>query len=157
MNLQNLHKKSPDLLLDSNHTHFLLFDDGTQSEFTKDIKFRVNFENELRKGYNLHYYENRNTQSKLSNLNSPAQVINQSLLHRNSSITYDSSNSQIESIPFIAIVVQGGLITLKLVEEYLNLDLPILILAVCLFFVFEKFIIYYLKPFLRRLKDVLIC
>ena len=47
-----------DLPLDSNHTHFLLFDDGSEGILDKGHNFRTKFENELQKGYTLHDYEN---------------------------------------------------------------------------------------------------
>ena len=41
------------LPLDSNHSHFILYDDGTQNILNKNYDFRTKFENQLRKGFNL--------------------------------------------------------------------------------------------------------
>ncbi len=84
--------KNDDLLLDSNHTHYLLFDDGSQGDVNKNHGFRLNFVNELRKSID----ENNDTQK----------------------------------IPMVLIVVQGGVSTLKAIEEALNFATPILLIAV---------------------------
>ena len=48
-----------DTFLDMNHTHFILVDDGSENQFGKEIEFRANLENELRKGRSLKYYQQR--------------------------------------------------------------------------------------------------
>lgn len=48
---------STDTFLDPNHTHFILVDDGSENQFGKEIEFRANLENELRKGRTLRHYQ----------------------------------------------------------------------------------------------------
>ena len=50
---------STDTFLDMNHTHFILVDDGSENQFGKEIEFRANLENELRKGRSLKYYQQK--------------------------------------------------------------------------------------------------
>ena len=92
---------SDDLPLDSNHTHFLLFDDGSQGILDKSHCFRTDFENEMRKGYTEHDYENP-----------------------------DEIQGEKEKTPIILIIVQGGFSTLKSIEEALNNETPVLLIAV---------------------------
>ncbi len=89
--------------LDSNHTHYLLFDDGSQGVLDKNHNFRTNFENELRKGYTLHEYQKK-----------------------------EEPMIDKDKTPMVLIVVQGGFSTLKSVEEALNNETPILLIAVSL-------------------------
>jgi hypothetical protein len=51
-------KNEVDTELDPNHSHFILIDDGSIGLFGKEIDFRSNFLNELRKGKSRLYYEN---------------------------------------------------------------------------------------------------
>ncbi len=101
-----------DIFLDPNHTHFILVDDGSEGLFGKEIKFRAKFENELRKGKSLKYYENKRTQR------------------------FPTSNLEFqekkEIVPMILIVVNGGPNTLLTVVESLEENIPILVLAVSL-------------------------
>jgi hypothetical protein len=55
-----------DPFLDPNHTHFILVDDGSDSQFGKEIEFRAHLENELRKGKSLKYYQQKRAQNTLS-------------------------------------------------------------------------------------------
>lgn len=52
-----------DTFLDPNHTHFILVDDGSDNQFGKEIEFRANLENELRKGRTLKYYQHMRMKS----------------------------------------------------------------------------------------------
>ena len=66
----------------------------------KNHNFRENFENELRKGYTLHEYENK------------------------------GCDIEKPKTPMVLIVVQGGLGTLKSILNALNNETPILLIAV---------------------------
>lgn len=43
--------------LNTNHTHFILVDDGSCDAYGKEIEFRSKLENELRKGKSAAHYE----------------------------------------------------------------------------------------------------
>ena len=103
---------NPDVLLDANHTHFILVDDGSVGRFGVEIEFRANLEAELRKGKSLKDYENQ----KLD-LSDP-------------DYDFQDEDSKNESVPMILIVVQGGPNTLITVEESLKKAVPVLVLAV---------------------------
>ncbi len=103
-----------DPLLDPNHTHFILVDDGSDSNFGVEIKLRARLESELRKGKSLRYYAQRRS----SNVDS------------DDSDQEDNSGEVDNTIPMILIVVQGGPNTLKTVAEGMKKKIPILILVV---------------------------
>ena len=56
--------KNTDVILDPNHTHFILVDDGSEGQFGKEIEFRAHLEAELRKGRPLKYYEAQRNKKK---------------------------------------------------------------------------------------------
>jgi transient receptor potential cation channel subfamily M protein 2 len=112
--------KNTDVLLDPNHTHFILVDDGTEGQFGKEIEFRSLLEAELRKGKSIKYYEKKRNQKK--------KVLNQ--LNSNDSDSDTNHNGITETIPMILIVVQGGPNTLITVEHSLKQSVPVLVLAV---------------------------
>ena len=87
--------------LDSNHTHFILVDDGSENQFGKEIEFRAKLEEEIRRGKSLEQYRNKN----------------ETLENRS-------------QIPMILIVVNGGPNTLRTVIEYVKVKIPVLILEV---------------------------
>ena len=97
-----------DILLDPNHTHFILVDDGSESKFGVEIKFRARLENELRRGRS---YDRKNKTLKES-------------VRSSSGSKYGK-----ELIPMILIVVNGGPNTLLTVIESLKEQVPVLILA----------------------------
>lgn len=113
------------MLLDPNHTHFILVDDGSNGRFGVEIEFRAHLEAELRKGRSLKYYESkRNTTKRLQR---SSNVISQYSEEEEDSDEEDCRN---ESVPMILIVVQGGPNTLITVEESLKQAVPVLVLAV---------------------------
>ncbi len=119
-NYEYFKSQSPDILLDPNHTHFILADDGSQNGSSNEIyRFRLDFENELRKGItHKAYAKQRNNLPDLETKSTNENV-------------YDGYNSNNELIPMVTILVQGdGPKTLKVIEEKLNSGVPILILAV---------------------------
>lgn len=145
--------KMTDVLLDPNHTHFILVDDGSEGQFGKEIEFRAHLEAELRKGKSLKYYESRrNTRKKVSarSTNSAASMANTNPNNNNTPNSMSATNQQTghqsdddndsqdedgirnETVPMILIVVQGGPNTLITVEESLKQAVPVLILAVIL-------------------------
>lgn len=138
-----------DVLLDPNHTHFILVDDGSENQFGKEIEFRAHLEAELRKGRSLKYYESKRSQR----LKKQQQQLSARSISLNRLETSQHSNSQQptpqppqqsddddddddedgvknESVPMILIVVQGGPNTLITVEQSLKQTVPVLILAV---------------------------
>lgn len=66
-----------DLMLDPNHSHFILVDDGSNGYFDREIDFRSNFEAELRKGRNIRFYQERekNIRPKTMQLNGVSKYI----------------------------------------------------------------------------------
>jgi hypothetical protein len=116
---------SNDVLLDPNHSHFILVDDGSDGQFGKEIKFRAKFENELRKGRSLKYYETRR------------QFMQRKQTYNKTENIEDSNEQDHDSgelIPMILIVVNGGPNTLLTVVESLEENTPVLVLAVNNFF-----------------------
>lgn len=95
--------KNNDILLDPNHTHFILVDDGSEGQFGKEIEFRAHFEAELRKGRSLKYYEEKINKKKQSHENSEKET-SEDEYYVNDDIEYHKKNS----IPMVLIVVQGG-------------------------------------------------
>ena len=93
-------ENADDFHLDSKHTHFLLYDDGSEGILDKNHKFRFKFEKELRKGYRIEDYE--------ENIN----VIKK------------------DKTPMVLIVFQGGLGTLKSILDALDDEIPVLLIAV---------------------------
>jgi hypothetical protein len=142
--------KMTDVLLDPNHTHFILVDDGSEGLFGKEIEFRAHLEAELRKGKSLKYYESkRNVRKKISarsnnsassnlsgaattttTLNNANNNNNQQQISDDENDSQDEDGTRNESVPMILIVVQGGPNTLITVEESLKQAVPVLILAV---------------------------
>lgn len=55
-------------MLQPNHSHFILIDDGSEGHFGKEIDFRNDFETELRKGRNLRYYQEKEKSNKSNKL-----------------------------------------------------------------------------------------
>ena len=120
--------KNTDVLLDPNHTHFILVDDGTEGQFGKEIEFRALLEAELRKGKSLKYYESKRIlKKKISSRSSIGGDYAQDDEFKDSD---DEESSKTESIPMILIVVQGGPNTLITVEHSLKQSVPVLVLAV---------------------------
>ncbi len=109
--------KNTDVILDPNHTHFILVDDGSEGQFGKEIEFRAHLEAELRKGRPLKYYEAQRNKKKYDEEESPIELEEDSLTE----------------VPMILIVVQGGPNTLITVEESLKQMVPVLVLAVSSF------------------------
>ena len=121
--------KNTDVLLDPNHTHFILVDDGSEGLFGKEIEFRAHLEAELRKGKSLKYYELKRSQKKKVSARSGYQ----GQISDDEDDIQDEDDMRNESVPMILIVVQGGPNTLITVEESLKQMVPVLVLAVCLF------------------------
>ena len=93
-----------DAYLEPNHTHFVLVDDGSTCLNRNEIEFRTRFQAELRRGKSLKYYEQNLIENESDDLKS--------------------------KIPMILIVVQGGQNTLVTVEQSIQQQIPILVLAV---------------------------
>lgn len=108
-----------DILLDPNHTHFILVDDGSENQFGKEIEFRASLENELRKGKSLSYYKNKRSRRSFNG---------ERMLAENTSQSEDDHEG--DGVPMVLIVVQGGPNTLKTVKESLEHKVPVLVLAV---------------------------
>ncbi len=122
-------KESPtsagDSLLDPNHTHFILVDDGSDSKYGTEIKLRTKLVSELKRGKSLRYYEQRRERFN----NKLGQSMNNS--NAFSEKSEDCSEEEVDdSIPMILIVVQGGPNTLSTVTESIKEKIPILVLVV---------------------------
>jgi hypothetical protein len=99
--------KNDDVLLDPNHTHFILVDDGSEGAYGKEIEFRAHFEAELRKGRSLNYYEQKRKKRK-NFIENPDNKLSE-----DENILKDDIGYQIQNpIPMVLIVVQGGQNTL---------------------------------------------
>lgn len=118
-------KPNTDILLDSNHTHFILVDDGSEDKFGKEIEFRANLEKELRRGESLKYYERKRMRSRKASISGSAQIDDNTEFDENS-----ENGSRKDLVPMVLIVVQGGPNTLLTVEESIKQNVPVLILAV---------------------------
>jgi transient receptor potential cation channel subfamily M member 2 len=114
-------------LLDPNHTHFILVDDGSEGLFGKEIEFRAHLEAELRKGKSLRYYEKKFKRKR--NMSDRSSTSNSRVL-TDFEDDNDEEISRNESVPMVLIVVQGGPNTLLTVEESLKQNVPVLVLAV---------------------------
>ncbi len=101
-NTQNVANNN-DILLDPNHTHFILVDDGSEGAFGKEIGFRAHLEAELRKGRSLNYYEQKRKRRRHFTENSENKL-SEDENFMNEDIEYQKLNS----IPMVLIVVQGG-------------------------------------------------
>jgi transient receptor potential cation channel subfamily M protein 2 len=133
-----------DPLLDPNHTHFILVDDGSDSKFGVEIPFRARLESELRKGKPLKYYEQMSLlREKRQVAQSEQKSLSSSELERlgvwsgqdesggrGSDLNVDGCDEVDNTVPMILIVVQGGPNTLKTVIEAIGKKIPILILVV---------------------------
>lgn len=118
-------RTNTDVLLDPNHTHFILVDDGSNGRFGVEIEFRAHLEAELRKGKSLKYYESKqNTTKKLHRYSNSASQLSEDEEES------DEEDCKNESVPMILIVVQGGPNTLITVEQSLKQSVPVLVLAV---------------------------
>jgi transient receptor potential cation channel subfamily M protein 2 len=97
-------EKSKDYVLNPNHTHFLLVDDGSIGKNGVEIELRAKLENTLKQGI-------------------PRKLENE----------YEGrvDNSFIEKIPTILIVVNGGENTFVTVRQSIEEGVPVLVLAVC--------------------------
>ena len=109
-----------DVLLDPNHSHFILVDDVT-GKFGGEINFRANLEAELRYGHPASYYTNLFSKStKMGGLEISRKL------------SSDSASSDIDAlkVPTVLIVVNGGPNTLKTVIEALDNKTPVVVLEV---------------------------
>lgn len=114
---ENYQTKDNSVFLCSNHNHFIFVDDGSQNEFGKEIEFRAQLENELRKGRSLTYYQGQSTR-KYKRMKSGTFS---SCSDNASSIQFDQATSStfsagIDGVPMILIVVQGIIINLKYLQ-----------------------------------------
>jgi hypothetical protein len=97
-------------------------------------KFRLDFENELRKGITSKGYA-RQRYDRCGYDSKPKSTNNDE--YKNIYDTFDSTN---ELVPMVTIVIQGdGPKTLRVIEEKLNVGVPVLILAVIPIFFIKKF------------------
>ncbi len=100
-------ENSKDYVLNPNHTHFLLVDDGSIGKNGVEIELRAKLENTLKDG-----------------------------IPRNLENEYEESadNSFIEKITTILIVVNGGENTFVTVRQSIQEGAPVFVLAVCYYF-----------------------
>ena len=55
-----------DPMLNPNHSHFILVDDGSEGQFGREIEFRSKLEAELRKGKPMRYYQDKEKKMKIN-------------------------------------------------------------------------------------------
>ncbi len=104
-------------------------DDGSEGKFGKEINFRTNLEDELRKGKSLGFYR------KLFKKNKSSSSSDVSRSNHNDNLSPQNDETILnESVPMVLIVVQGGPNTLTTVDESIKKKIPVLILAVILYY-----------------------
>ena len=112
------------MLLEENHSHFILVDDGSVHTPAAVLDFRVQLENEIRRGEKLADYEARSNyiwnQKSFKRIMVDTRLTDKHKLETDKDVT----------IPMIVIVVSGGLYTLKSIMKYLQNKIPVLVLAV---------------------------
>ncbi len=109
-----------DAYLSSNHSHFLLVDDGTQQKTSRELVFRSRLEEELRRGKTLRYYQKRrlkpNMLKQLHQLSTASEELRHTTLrdwHERTShpSLHDAepmmSAAAPDDIPMIMLIVQG--------------------------------------------------
>ncbi len=121
--------------IDSNHSHFILVDNGSEGSFGKEIEFRSSLENEIRKGKSEVFYEtcraNRIRREKLKSIEN-----NESINDNENDGEILNESEELKTglikgiIPMVLIVVQGGPGTLQTVEEAIKQNVPVIVLAV---------------------------
>jgi hypothetical protein len=116
------------MLLDPNHSHFIIIDDDAKGEFGKDMLFRTRLESELRK-YNSY------TAAQWQELRRKKNDSSVQSTDRTSIPKHDHTNF---SIPMILICVNGGYDALKHINACLKMRTPILLLQV-----FQKIFQFY--------------
>lgn len=116
--VNNIRKEEKQVLLDPNHTHFILVDDGSTGSYGVEISFRVELEKELSKGLSISHYENKMKFGERKSAMRLASVVEQGeiseaepsekkKLEWSNSVTQDTDESNEKVIPIIMIVVQG--------------------------------------------------
>lgn len=129
----------PDVLLDPNHTNFILVDDGSEGQFGKEIQFRSKLEVELQRGKSLQYYQRKRlgraaflAQRQMSQLSADknSEHSEMSLESHVSENEEEDEEGSRETVPMILIVVQGGPNSLFTVVESLKQNVPVLVIAV---------------------------
>ncbi len=124
--------------LNQNHTHFILVDDGSCGSQGNEIEFRAKLENELRKGKSNIYYEKcrlsrlKRQISSLSDRNLELTDEEESEAHHNKENEDEELKPGLKKdiIPMVLIVIQGEWKILKVVEDAIKKNVPILVLAV---------------------------
>ena len=126
--------------LDPNHNHFILVDDGSDSQFGKEIEFRAKLENELRKGKSLKYYENRRSKRRSRPSGGGESSGEEDQNENDEDDDEQNETEELKSglnkdfVPMILIVVQGGPNTLLTVEQSLKQNVPVIVFAVIFYF-----------------------
>jgi hypothetical protein len=123
------------ILLDPNHSHFIIIDDDANGQYGKEMLFRTKLEAELRKHKNYtaaHWQE-------LRRKNSNSSVNLQEMSDEMTAIEQEYINF---SIPMILICVNGGYDAMKHINECLKQRIPILLLQVL--DIFQLFQSYFL-------------
>jgi hypothetical protein len=135
--LEKSYQNSKSVLLDPNHSHFILIDDDSHGELGHDIPFRIKFETELRKDSKSNNELRDRYGEKLSirtqpRSSSPSHTSLNVDLDEKSGIHDNDSHFVNEkfNIPMILICVNGGYDALTLIHESLKQRVPILVLAV---------------------------
>jgi hypothetical protein len=115
------------VLLDPNHSHFILIDDGAKGEYGRDVRFRTKLEAEIRKSQS-------STRVWLKRNSSIGSFVNSLDEEKNEFNFYDENFLEEEctnfNVPMILICVNGGFDALKQISECLKQRTPILILQV---------------------------
>ncbi len=110
------------------------------------FKFIYCLKGELRKGKSNIYYENRRLSKRKRQLSSSSEKNIDNISEEETDDYYrENANEELKSglkkdvIPMVLIVCQGGWTTLKIVEDAIKQNVPILVLAVSRLFSYLKF------------------
>lgn len=90
-----------DPMLDPNHSHLILVDDGSEGQFGKEIEFRNELEFELCKGKNLRYYKEKRKheeKAKIQNMNRNVSYISADHLNDDELETIPEDSEQVPMV-----------------------------------------------------------
>jgi hypothetical protein len=129
-----------DPMLNANHSHFILVDDGSEGQFAKEIEFRSELEAELRKGRPMKYYKDKEKKIRIhkkknflgpNRLNMPENHFSSqpNEVQTRSLKSENEQKNEIENVPMVLICVQGGLNSLETIVKSIEKNIPVLILA----------------------------
>lgn len=151
--LERSYKDARTVLLDSNHTHFILVDDNANGQLGCEISYRVKLETGLRKDILSKHIENGQHVPGSTGSNRKHFEETMSIGSDGGKIlSLEEQADEKFSIPMILICVNGGYDALKQVCESVKQRVPVLILAVRLSIM--SIVLYFIFTRFRRVKEL---